>query len=125
MTIFLAIFLIFFESVPEALAATERKTLAGVFEFVYRAFVAVLVYGVLAGFHWNIGSGDYFWYHLGGYVLVRFAIFDYLYNVVANQPMFASGTTKLYDKFFGRLPWHLLGFMRAIALFIGIIWLLK
>lgn len=124
MNIAIALFLIIFEAVPEALASRDKKTIAGVIELVYRAVVALVFFAVACGFHYN-GEMDNFLYYVGGYVLLRFALFDYLYNVVANQPMFASGTTKLYDKLFGRLPWHLLGFMRAIALWIGIVWLLK
>ena len=124
MNIAIALFLIVFEAVPEALALIEKKTSAGVMEFIYRAVVAVVFFAVVGGFHFN-GTMDNYFYYLGGYVLLRFALFDYLYNVVADLPMFRSGTTKLYDKLMGKVPWHLLGFMRAIALFIGIVWLLK
>lgn len=124
MNLAIALFLIVFEAVPEALASIGKKTFAGVLEFVYRAVVALVLFAVACGFQYN-GTMDNYFYYLGGYVLVRFALFDYLYNVIANLPMFRSGTTKIYDKLMSKVPWHLLGFIRAIALWIGIVWLLK
>lgn len=129
MNLYLAIFLIFFEVFPEALADSGRKTFAGVLEFIYRACIAIALFGVVAGFQWNLGTMDYFWYHLGGYVVLRFCLLDLIYNRINLLPWGYIGNTKFWDRVYGRLmakvPIHFILFTKAILAWISIVWLLK
>jgi hypothetical protein len=129
MNLFLAIFLIFFEVFPEALADSGRKTFAGVLEFIYRACIAIALFGVVSGFQWNLGTMDYFWYHLGGYVLLRYALLDIIYNIINGLKIGYVGKTKLWDRVYGKItakvPIHLIIFLKVLLAWISIVWLLK
>ena len=132
MNLLLALGLIIFEAVYESLAHRGAKAVAGILEFFYRAGVAFII------FSWSTGyfdAGVYnpnFWYILFGYVMVRFAIFDVVYNLICKNPVFYIGNTKIYDKGFawffrwsGISAGHFLFMFKLIFLIIGIIWLLK
>lgn len=131
MLLLIALFLIILEAVPEALALKGHKTIAGAIEFVYRAFVTLVVYMWAMGVgHLNYGHN--FYYAIGGYLLLRFAIFDILYNLVAGLPITYIGTTKLSDKFWKwffkitHFPVGLFfGMLKFICLLIGITWSFK
>jgi len=145
MNIILALFLVIFESIPEALADRGRKRLSGSLEFVYRAVVTILVF---AWANQNvIGSNAYvelslfefllnfilnYWTVLVGYLLLRFALFDYLYNLTVGEKLFYIGTTKLYDEIWQSFfrwtkfpPEHFWGMFKFIALLIGITLLVR
>jgi hypothetical protein len=121
--LYFALLLIIPEAVYEG-TRTKHPRLSFAVEFFYRFALVVILMAVAGGFCFN-GTQDYFLFHVFGYVLVRFAIFDYLYNLCADQPILSLGTTKTYDQWLSKVPWHLLLFTRALALWIGIIWLLK
>jgi hypothetical protein len=127
--LYLALFLIFFEIFPEALADSGKKTFAGMLESIYRGSVAVVLFGVAAGFQWNLGSMDYFWYHLGGYILLRYCLLDIIYNLINDLPIGYIGKTKFWDKVYGRVmakvPVGLILFAKAGFAFMSIVWLLK
>jgi hypothetical protein len=127
--LYLALFLIFFEVFPEALADSGRKTFAGVLEFIYRACVAVALFGIVAGFQWNLGTMDYFWYHIGGYVLLRYCLLDIIYNLINELPIGYIGKTKFWDKVYGRVmakvPVGFILFSKAIFAFMAIVFLIK
>ena len=126
-----ALFLIVFEAVPEALYDNGKKRTSGIFEFIYRAGVAITV------FMWVTGScltfyGQSVYVILAGYILLRFSIFDYLYNVVRGLSPFYIGNTKYYDKFWvwffrmTRFPKeHFFAFVKFILMIIGVVWLIR
>ena len=129
MNLLLALFLIVFEVVPESI---KNKTLAGVVEFIYRAVVTVIAFVLIGGYACFAPPMSSLLYTLGGYVLLRFALFDIIYNAIQGLPIFFIGTTKLYDKWFRwffiktRLPKeHFLAMLKFISLLIGITWLLR
>jgi len=59
-----------------------------------------------------------------GYLLLRFALFDSIWNISADQNLFYYGTVKVYDRFMTSLgTW---GWMwKGISLVWGIAWLTK
>lgn len=125
-----AILLILFEAIPEALAMKGHKAIAGMIEFIYRAVVTAAIFAWLLGY--SIGMyGNNIYYVIGGYVLIRFAVFDIVYNKVAGLDWFFIGTTKLSDKFWQwffkktNFPVGLfLGMLKFICLLIGLTWLI-
>jgi hypothetical protein len=100
-----------------------------VLEFIYRALITLAVFAWICGIDIHYLHISY-WYIIGGYLLTRFALFDYAYNLAKGNPLFYIGNTKLYDKVWGWFfrwsgipPEHFLGMFRLIALCIGVSWL--
>lgn len=127
MNILFALFIIVFEAVPEALRDIGKKTFAGSFEFFYRIYVPAMTFlwmtEVSAFFHSREQS---IWVLLIGYVLLRYGLFNIIYNAVRGDvPLFYIGTTKRFDKFLRSLKIHpsLLAFSQAIAALWGLAWL--
>lgn len=132
MNILLALCLVLFEAVYEAMAQRGKKTIAGVIEFFYHAGVAFIIFSWSTGYFRSGLINDNFWFILFGYVLIRFALFDVVYNLICKNPVFYIGSTKLYDKMFswffrwsGIAPNHFLFMFKLIALLIGFTWLMK
>ncbi len=131
MNLYVALFLIVIKAIYDGLALGGRKTLAGAIEFIYTACITIFIFMVLGGLSVN-REMDYLIYHLIGFLLVRYAIFDFILNLFADLDLLYIGKTKLYDKFLGWFftatgfpKGHFLVFTRAIALFMGIVFLLK
>ena len=93
--------LIFVDAVGDALYDNKKKTLSGVFQTI---LVAVLLFGICfldtptllrpveySGALWLIV----------GYVCLRYALFDYTYNIVRGLNIFYTGSTKILDKLWG------------------------
>lgn len=131
MNLLLSLFLILFKAVPDALADRNMKPLAGVLSFIYHAVITILIFGLLTSVIPPIAIDYSLYYLLGGFLLLRFAIFSPIYNIVRGNPLFFIGTTKLYDRFgrwfFARtrIPKeHFLVMLKFISLLIGITWLI-
>lgn len=130
MILIFTIFLILFESIPEALVLRGHKTIAGVIEGVYRAVVTLAIGAWLMGY--SIGTyGENWVFILGGYLLLRFAIFDFVYNAVAGLKLTYIGKTKISDKlwqwFFAKTHFPVglfFGMLKLICFLIGLTWLL-
>lgn len=132
MNIVAALFLIIFEAVYEGLRDRGKKTIAGVIEFIYLSVITLIVYAWLSGYLIFHVNNPLFILTIGGYVLVRYALFDPVYNKCRGNDLWYIGNTKIYDKLLGWffrwtkfpkedfLPWT-----RLIALAIGIVWLLR
>lgn len=128
-----ALFLILFEAIPEGFADRGWKTLGGVLEFIKIAVITVFIFGTINGyFIYYVPNVNTMFYLIGGYLLLRFAIFDFAYNISRGVELFYIGTTKLFDKFwqwFFNLtkfpPAHFFFMTKLIAAAIGITWLLK
>jgi hypothetical protein len=130
MLLFTAIFLIIFEAVPEALALKGHKAIAGIIEGIYLAVVTISIGAWLMGYSIGMYGNDWR-FILGGYLLMRFAIFDVVYNLIAGLPIAYIGTTKLSDKFWQwffnttKFPVGLFfGMLKFICFLIGLTWLI-
>jgi len=133
-----ALFLILFEAIPEGLALGGHKTLAGVFEFVFLAGITLAVFAFFTNqmpLRNKHGLGIIYdlnyWWIIAGYVLLRFALFDYAHNLSAGLPLFYVGDTKIYDQIWqwwfnwtGVAIGHFLAMFKLIALLIGGTWLI-
>ena len=131
MNLLVALFLIIFEAVSEGLYDRQKKTIAGVIEFIYRAVVTLIIFAWLTNY-WNIDTvaTDY-WITVVGYVMLRFAIFDVIYSLArGNTGIFYIGNTKLYERALvwllnkGKVSYSLIIFVKFIALVWGISWLM-
>lgn len=124
MNLLLGFLLIVLEGVFEGLKTTGLHHASEIVEAVYLAGVTLM------GFAWlnkkyifkEIRT-DRFIIILIGYFLLRFALFDSIWNIAAGQDFFFYGSTKLYDQVMtklGTFGWMLKG----IAGFWGIAWLM-
>ena len=132
MNLLIALFLILFEAMPEGLYDRGKKTIVGLTEFAYRAVVTLIIFAWATGWIVFYPHPEGFLDTIIGYVLFRFALFDFVYNAFAGNNLFYIGTTKIYDKFFGwffkltKFPEESFLFItKLIALLIGIVWLLR
>jgi hypothetical protein len=133
MNLLVALFLILFEAIPEGFADRGWKTLGGILEFIKLAVITIFIFGTLNGyFMYRIDNTNTLFYLLGGYLLLRFAIFDFAYNISRGINLFYIGSTKIFDKFWRwffnitKLPEpHFFLVIKLIALVFGIIWLLR
>jgi len=129
MNILIALFLIFFESIPEALYDRGKKTLSGVLEFIYLIVVTFAVFAVFNGVI-LINADTCLWRVLVGYALLRFAIFDVAYNLARGNSLLFIGSSKLFDKAQSWLILRfcinltLIMFVKFIALLWGVAWLM-
>lgn len=104
--LFVALFLIVFEAVSEGLALGGHKMLAGIIEAVKLVGVVFVIYAFFAGFrytHTGLHTVAEYLFLVAGYFLLRFGIFDIIFNISAGQEVFFRGTTKLYDIIMERL----------------------
>lgn len=138
MNLLIALFLILFESVPEGLALAGHKTSAGLFEFIFLAVVTFVMFSYTTGAYriftrknTIVSLQPDILTVIGGYILLRFALFDVIHNLCAGIPVFFIGTTKWYDQiwqwFFtwsGIAAEHFLFMFKLIALLIGVTWLM-
>jgi hypothetical protein len=132
MTLLIAsLFLILFEAIHEGLALKGHKTIAGVIEGFYLVVVSTIVLLWVAGIVVFGISAIPFIRIIAGFVLLRFAVFDIVFNAFAGLPLFFIGTTKLIDKFwqwfFGITKFpvtHFFFMVKLIALCIGLSFLL-
>ena len=127
-TIIIALFLIVFEAIYEGLAIKGKNLVSEVVEFVYRAVLTLVLFAWVTGIKSIINADVQFIRIIIGYVLLRFSIFDVIWNLAAGQPINFVGNTKLFDKFLQEIRnlWGMnpIWLTRAIALFWGAAWLL-
>lgn len=91
--------LITIEAVEDGLYDNKRKTLSGVFN---TALMAVLISATCfldtPPIFQHVSYKGALWL-IGGYVLLRYALYDFTYNITRDLPLFFVGSTKLIDKF--------------------------
>lgn len=128
MNLLLALFLIVFEAIPEGLADRGMKTFAGILEALKLVVITGLLFLFFNGiirFEYN----SYIWYIVVGYILVRFSLFDLLYNLSRGVELNHVGTTKLYDKVYfsitKKMPFPYILFVKLVFITCGISMLLK
>ena len=125
MYILAALFLIVFEMASEGLVSSGHKEIAGVIEFVYLAGVTLSVFAVVTGRSLMRYQRE-FTKILIGYVLLRFAIADLIWNISAGQSWLYIGNTKWYDQIWGwffqttNVSLELLVTFKVMALLAGI-----
>lgn len=133
MILIICLFLIIFEAISEGLYDNGSKTLSGVFEFILRAATTLVVLFWLFGIDSPFANYELSLFKLiGGYVLLRFALFDVTYNLTRGLEVFCVGETKIYDKVWKAFfRWtnisvgHFLFMAKLIALLISVSWLLN
>lgn len=125
-----ALFLIIVKAIYDGLKVRGWHTFSSRLEFLYLAVVTIVFFAWLAGlqspfdFHYIE-----FWKIIGGFLLLRFAIFDLIWNIAAGQKLSFTGTTKDTDKVINWLmgkgvPMSFINYGRIIAFLWGVSWLL-
>lgn len=126
MNLLLALFLIIFEAVFEGLKTSGFHITSEVVELVYLVVVTLVSFGWLnkVSYLHEEPRTESFFKVIIGYVLVRFALFDMIWNISAGQDLFYYGTTKLYDKIMTQLGAFTF-ILKFTALIWGVAWLTK
>ena len=124
MNLLLALFLLL-EAVFEGLRTGGHYLASELVEVVYLVGITPMVFAwfnkVHIAYETKLVS---FIKVLIGYLLLRFALFDIIWNISAGQDLFYYGTTKLYDRIMTYLgSWGLM--WKCISLVWGIAWLTK
>jgi hypothetical protein len=127
----LAIFLILFEATYEGLKTRGKHIASEMVEFLYLGGITLICFAWITGINYpfEINSAPY-WKIIAGYVLLRFALFDLLFNIMCGVDIFYIGRRKFYDKV---LQWlidkgvqaNLIWFARFICLCVALAWLLN
>ena len=133
MFLLIATLLILFKAIPDALYDRGYKTLSKYIRYWYDAAFYIVVF-VFATNHYTINHGIInpdFWYIIIGALLLRWALFDLVFNLMKKNPVFYIGTTDPLDRLFG---WffrktgidsrHFLAGFKFIALCIGFAFLM-
>jgi len=74
---------------------------------------------ILLPFFLKVELNDILWYVIG-YTLLRFSLFDYIYNLISKLPFNYIGKTSYYDKLLNKINPGSFIFARVIALVAGI-----
>ncbi len=124
MNLILALFLIIVEAVFEGLKISGHHIASELVEMVY---LAVVTFGLFAWMNWTQINSFFdrksIVKILIGYILLRFALFDLIWNISAGQEWYYYGITKAYDIFMSKLGgWG--WFLKIIAGIWGVAWLL-
>lgn len=124
MNLLLAFLLIVLESTFEGLKIAGYHVASEMVEFVYLTGVTLMAIGWLnQKYIFKNVRADKFMFVVLGYFLLRFALFDLVWNIAAGQSWDYYGGTKLYDQIMielGTWGWMLKG----IAGLWGIAWLM-
>lgn len=123
MNILLAIFLLL-EAVFEGLRTGGHLLASEIVEVIYLGGITFLIFALSNKFLEIPANLSNLIKILIGYVLLRFALFDSIWNISAGQNFFYYGTTKIYDRFMASLgSW---GWMwKFVSLVWGVAWLTK
>jgi hypothetical protein len=125
MNLILALLLIILEAVFEGLKVVGYHVASEIIEAIYLIIVSLMAFGWLnRKYIFKDIKADRFIIIIIGFLLLRFAIFDSIWNIAAGQPWNYHGTTKLYDKIMSSLgSWGWM--LKAIAGLWGISWLMN
>ena len=85
--IYIVTILIILDALKDSFYDRGNKLIAGIIDMVY---LGMMICGVV------MLSGAWLWILI--YVLLRYAIFDLVYNLIRGLPVFYIGTTKPIDK---------------------------
>ena len=110
------------EAIYEGLYDKGIKALSGVIELIYK----VILYASLILMIQNINlfnsiNKPGILEMVIGFLFVRFALFDMIYNITRGNPLFYLGTTKLYDRILsktGSWGWFVKGCCLIVSFFL-------
>lgn len=122
MNLLIALFLIVFEASYEGFKLRKWHIASEIIEFIFYAGIVFTIFGFTNGYITYQYSNPDFWFVLFGFVLLRFAIFDLIFNLCANQSLFYIGKTKLYDRLLSKLGAFVF-ILKLMAFVIGLSWL--
>lgn len=133
MYLLISLYLILSEVFAEAFKLKGKHIESAIIEWLYRAFVTIIVFAYVTGTRISflqLNNSDQFVKIIIGFLFVRFALFDPLYNIIIGENISYIGITKLWDKV---LNWlfnkiriaseHFL-FIRFIFFVWGALWLI-
>ena len=124
MILLFAILFISFEAIGEAILKRFKPS-SIIFNGIVQWVIAIVLFGLWFVLAYN--SDKYYvpvWKLTCGFIFVRFALFDLIYNLTAGLPWDYYGKTKLYDRimyYFGGFGWFVKIFM---AVPVGVAFLL-
>jgi hypothetical protein len=127
MILLLAIFLIVFKAVYDGLKTRGLHIPSAMVMWVFLAVNTLGLFAWATGnpFLWDVQFIPY-WKVIIGFVLVRFALFDVIWNISAGMKLNYLGRTKFYDEFLGLVPRGFVWFVKiVIALPVGLTFLIK
>jgi len=130
MILLTALIIILSEAIAEGLVKRHCEKLS---DIIFKGWVQILILAILF-LTWIAVAIRIDSYYpvikmIVGYILLRYALFDVVFNVSAGLGINHIGTTKLYDKILSwiRDMWGIgtIWFTKVIALFWAVAWLLK
>lgn len=111
------------EAIYEGLYDNGKRTISGIIELFQKLIGITTVVYVTYGL--TVGTIDIpLWKIIVGFILVRFLLFDYIYNKTRGLHLYYQGMTKIYDRLLSNVPAHFILFIKVIAGIIGIVFLL-
>lgn len=111
------------EAVYESLYDKGKKSPSAIFEFVLKVGVVATCLYYYSGWHFLWYKIIPLWQVFLGFILIRFAIFDLIWNLTRGMKWNYYGTVKLYDRImakFGGFGW----FVKIICGIVGVCFLL-
>jgi len=111
------------DAISDALYDEGHKLLSGISEFILKAGIVLICLLWFKGIVY-FSTDKEFWSLVISFILVRYFIFDAIYNRMRGLNIFYIGNTKIYDKILQRLGFTIVIITKFIAGFIGIIFLL-
>lgn len=127
MNLLIALFLIVFEASYEGFKLRKWHITSEIIEFIYLIFITFVIFGWYNGYFVEMPTNPDFWFVLVGYILFRYAIFDFIFNLASGNSLFYIGNTKLFDKLLGKLSEKTAGWFvvisKLIAFGIGLSWI--
>ncbi len=127
MNLLIALLLITFEATSEGFKLRKWHIVSEMIELIYLACITFIIFGWYNGYFAVMVSNPEFWFILFGYILLRYAIFDFVFNLASGQSLFYIGNTKLFDKILGKLSEKTAGWFpyvtKSIAFGIGLSWI--
>lgn len=123
MILLYALIFILTEAVAEALLKRYYPNLF-IFKWWVQWIIAIVLFLIWFVIAYNF-DGYYVetWKLIIGMILVRFALFDVIWNITSGMPIGYYGTTKLYDRIMFKLgSWG--WFMKFVCGIVGIVFLL-
>ena len=114
----LTLFLILFKAIPDGLYDRGLKATAGLLQSISWAII------ITSLFCWVTATPIINWHYsphviksLVGFIFVRFAIFDIVYNIARGNSIFYIGRTKWFDKM---ITWIMTRFKVQIILYMWV-----
>jgi len=108
---------------------SNYKAISSLLMSLLLAITILLSFACLTGISFRYG--DNYWFAIGGFLLMKFALFDIVHNWIAGLPINYIGKTKFWDRawqwFFKktRFPVGLFfGMVKLICFLIALTWLL-